>query len=152
MHGSLQRVIHMSTAQLITYLDLAPHPEGGWYCETWKVDGADGSRPMATGIYYLLAKGERSHWHRIDASELWVFHAGAPLRLSTAETQAGPAEDTLLGSELASAHLPQFEVKPGHWQSAQSTGDWTLCSCICAPGFTFDTFELAPADFEIPRK
>ena len=151
MHGSLQRVVHMSTAQLISYLDLAPHPEGGWYRETWTVDGPDASRPMATGIYYLLAKGERSHWHRIDASELWIFHAGAPLELVTSQTDAGPAQEIQLGSELASAHMPQFEVKPHHWQSARSLGDWSLCSCICAPGFTFDTFELAPSGFDISR-
>ncbi|RYH03622.1 cupin domain-containing protein [Salipiger sp. IMCC34102] len=141
----------MGTAQLISYLDLAPHPEGGWFRETWMVAAQTGHRPAATGIYYLLAGNDRSRWHRIDCSEIWMFHAGAPLEISISPTEAGPARDVLLGSELGTPQLPQVEVEPFHWQSARTTGDWTLCSCICAPGFLYETLEIAEPGFDIPR-
>ena len=140
-----------ATAQeIIEMLDLIQHPEGGWYRQTWAADAAEGERPAGTCIFFLLAAGERSHWHRVDAGEIWLYHAGAPLVLSLAETDAGPAQDHLLTPDLDQG-LPQVIVPKGHWQAARSTGDWTLVSCTVSPGFQFEGFELAAPGFDIPR-
>lgn len=136
---------------IIARLDLQPHPEGGWYRETWVADGTDGARPAGTAIYYLLARGQRSHWHRVDAAEIWHFYAGAPLILSVAGSQTGPARDLTLGPDLAAGALPQRVVPAHHWQAAESTGDWTLAGCTVSPGFRFEGFEMAPLGFDIPR-
>ena len=138
----------MTADQIIATLGLAPHPEGGHYRETWAAP-TDG-RAHATGIYFLLKAGERSHWHRVDADELWLYHSGAPLTLSIAATDTGPAIDHLLTPDLT-AGAPQILVPTHHWQAAATTGDWTLVSCIVAPGFRFDGFTLAAPDFDIPR-
>ena len=140
----------MRARDVVAALDLAPHPEGGWYRQTWVADAPDGERPAGTAILFLLARGERSHWHRVGAAEIWHFHAGAPLALSTAATARGPAGDVALGPDLASMR-PQHVVPAGHWQSARSGGDWTLVSCTVSPGFRFEGFELAAPDFDIPR-
>ncbi|MCJ8335867.1 MAG: cupin domain-containing protein [Epibacterium sp.] len=140
-----------ATAQeIIEKLELIPHPEGGWYRQTWAADAAEGERPAGTCIFFLLAAGDRSHWHRVDAGEIWLYHAGAPLVLSLAETDAGPAKDHLLTPDLDHG-LPQVIVPTGHWQAARSTGDWTLVSCTVSPGFQFEGFELAAPGFDIPR-
>ena len=146
-----QRIVHMSTAQLITFLDLKPHPEGGWYRETYVYEDPAGGRPHATAIYFLLANGETSHWHRVDTHEIWLFHAGTPLVLSVADEEGGPATEHLVGPDLAAGHIPQINIPPNRWKTARSLGDWTLCACVCTPGFTFDTFELAPESFDLPR-
>ena len=138
----------MTPQEIIAHLNLAPHPEGGHYRQTWIAQN-DG-RPTGTCIYFLLQAGERSHWHKVDATEIWLYHAGAPLVLSMAETDAGPAEDHLLTPDL-SAGAPQLIVPENHWQSARSTGDWTLVSCTVSPGFSFDGFTLAAPGFDIPR-
>ena len=140
----------MTADEVIRLLDLAPHPEGGWYRQTWEAGAADGARPSGTCIYFLLAAGEASRWHRVDAAEIWHHYAGAPLVLSVAATEAGPARDLLLGPDLATAR-PQHVVPEGHWQAARSTGDWTLVGCTVSPGFRFAGFELAPPGFDIPR-
>ena len=129
-------------------LDLTPHPEGGHYRQTWAA-GNEG-RPSATLIYFMLQAGERSHWHRVDATEVWLFHAGAALILSMAASDDGPAHDHLLSPDLSEG-APQLIVPKAYWHSARSTGDWTLVSCVVSPGFTFDGFTLAPAGMEIPR-
>ena len=139
----------MSAAALIDRLGLQPHPEGGWYRETWAGPGDD--RPCGTAILFLLQAGEVSHWHKVDAAEIWLFHAGAPLILSTAETAAGPAQDRTLGPDVLAGQHPQLIVPPDHWQAARSTGDWTLVSCTVSPGFRFAGFTLAPPGFDIPR-
>lgn len=139
----------MTADDIIAHLDLAPHPEGGHYRQTWVADGPD--RPSGTCIYFLLKAGERSHWHTVDAAEIWLYHAGAPLILSRAATSDGPATDALLGADLAAGQAPQLIVPPGHWQSAATTGDFTLVSCTVSPGFQFETFVLADAGFDIPR-
>ena len=120
-----------------------PHPEGGHYHETFRDDRAnDGGRASSTAIYYLLARGERSHWHRVDAAEVYHWYAGAALELEIAE---GDAIRTIrLGPDLAGNERPQAIVPRGVWQAAQSTGDWTLIGCTVAPGFEFSGFELAP--------
>lgn len=140
----------MTADDINAQLNLSPHPEGGWYAETWRADAPDNARASATAIYFLLKSDERSHWHRVDAAEIWLWHGGAPLVLSMAETEAGPARDHLLGSDLMAGHAPQIIVPPHHWQAAQSTGDWTLVSCIVSPGFEFSGFTLAEPGFDIP--
>ncbi|SPH18411.1 hypothetical protein DEA8626_01949 [Defluviimonas aquaemixtae] len=134
--------------EIIALLDLAPHPEGGWYRQTWAAEGP--GRPAGTAIYFLLKDGERSHWHRVDAAEIWHFYLGAPLILSIAEIEAGPARDHRLGPDLATGDRPQFVVPPGHWQAARTTGAFTLVGCTVSPGFRFEGFELAPPGFDIP--
>ena len=138
-----------SAAEIITKLDLAPHPEGGHYRQTWIAEG-DG-RPAGTCIYFLLADGETSHWHKVDAAEIWHHYAGAPLTLSLSPSDSGPAQDHMLGPDIFAGHAPQIIVPPHHWQAARSTGDWTLVGCTVSPAFQFDGFELAPPDFDIPR-
>ncbi len=139
----------MTADQIIALLTLAPHPEGGHYRQTWVAGNA--GRPAGTCIYFLLKAGERSHWHRVDATEIWHYYAGAPLTLSLAETEAGPARALRLGPALDTGERPQLIVPEHHWQAAQSTGDWTLVGCTVSPGFSFDGFELAEDGFTIPQ-
>ncbi|KAE9626549.1 cupin domain-containing protein [Parasedimentitalea maritima] len=138
----------MIAKDIITKLDLQPHPEGGWYRQTWQAENK--GRATGTCIYFLLAAGESSHWHRVDATEIWLFHAGAPLTLSLSERDEGPAQDHLLTPDLSKG-APQIIVPEGHWQAARTTGAYTLVSCTVSPGFQFDGFELAAAGFDIPR-
>ncbi|MEM9851708.1 MAG: cupin domain-containing protein [Pseudomonadota bacterium] len=137
----------MTADDVIAALNLAPHPEGGHYRETWVADGPD--RPSGTAIYFLLKAGEKSRWHKVDATEIWHYYAGAPLILRIAETRDGPAHVAQLGPNLLEER-PQRIVPPGHWQSAETTGDWTLVGCTDSPGFRFEGFELAPPGFDIP--
>ncbi|TCL09230.1 hypothetical protein BXY66_1275 [Shimia isoporae] len=141
----------MTADEIIAHLDLAPHPEGGHYRQTWIAGSQDGERPAGTAIYFLLKEGEASHWHRVDATEIWHHYAGDPLILSLAETEKGPARDHTLGPDLTSGALPQLIVPEGHWQAARSTGGWTLVGCTVSPAFQFEGFELAPSGFDIPR-
>lgn len=138
----------MRAQEIIQTLDLAPHPEGGHYRQTWVAENE--GRPAGTCIYFLLAEGESSRWHKVDATEIWLFHAGASLVLSMSETEAGPAQDHLLGPDLKTAR-PQIIVPEDHWQAACSTGAYTLVSCTVVPGFQFEGFTLAAPEFEIPR-
>ncbi|MDJ0628874.1 MAG: cupin domain-containing protein [Rhodobacter sp.] len=140
----------MTADEIIARLDLAPHPEGGWYRQTWVAEAADGSRPAGTCIYFLLKSGERSHWHRVDAAEIWHFYAGAPLILRIAETGTGPAAAHRLGPDFAAGEEPQILVPAHHWQSAEPMGAYTLAGCTVSPGFDFAGFELAPPGFDIP--
>lgn len=134
----------MDPKAIIDRLALAPHPEGGWYRETWRAEAPPGERATATAIYFLLEAGQRSHWHRVDAAELWLWHAGAPLRLLTAPADTGPITDALLGPDLASGAEPQRLVPTGHWQATETISGWALVSCIVSPGFDFAGFTLAP--------
>jgi predicted cupin superfamily sugar epimerase len=129
---------------LILMLGLQPHPEGGFYRETQRVPAADGQRSSGTAIYYLLGRGDRSHWHRVDAVEIWHFYAGAPLELSIAANGEAAVEIHVLGTDLSAGQRPQLIVPLGHWQSAVSTGEWTLVGCTVSPGFEFSGFEMAP--------
>lgn len=128
---------------LIDRLQLAPHPEGGWFRETWRAEASGGERAGGTAILFLLRSGERSHWHRVDAAELWLWHAGAPLTLSIADA-AGEVAARQLGGDLASGGKPQLLVPAGQWQSAEANAGWALVSCVVVPGFRFEGFELAP--------
>lgn len=135
-----------SAADIIRLLDLQPHPEGGHYRETFRDSRTvDGGRAASTAIHFLLAKGERSHWHRVDAAEVWHWHAGAPLKLQIA---SGAKVTTItLGADLLAGEQPQAVVPAGDWQAAETLGDWTLVGCTVAPGFDFSGFELAPKDW-----
>jgi predicted cupin superfamily sugar epimerase len=138
----------LTAAEIIRLLDLKPHPEGGHYRQTFQDARVDaGGRAASTAIYFLLARGERSHWHRVDAVEVWHHYAGAPLVLEMAESESGPVRRMKLGDDLAAGERPQGIVPAGHWQAAESIGDWTLVGCTVAPGFRFETFEMAPPDW-----
>jgi predicted cupin superfamily sugar epimerase len=133
---------------LIEALGLAPHPEGGWYRETWRADAPPGERATATAILFLLEQAQRSHWHKVDATELWLFHAGSALRLRTAATDAGPVEESRLGPDILAGEQPQARIAPGAWQAAEADRGWALVSCIVSPGFEFSGFTLAAPDWE----
>jgi uncharacterized protein len=135
-----------TAADIIAQLGLKPHPEGGHYRETFRDPRCDvNGRPFSTAIYFLLARGERSHWHRIDAVEVWHYHGGSALTLEIADDSG--KRSVRLGSDLAAGETPQVIVPAHAWQAAKSTGDWTLVGCTVAPGFDFAKFELAPMDW-----
>jgi uncharacterized protein len=135
---------NLTASDVIRLLDLKPHPEGGHFREMFRDERqVDGERAASTAIYFLLARGERSHWHRVDAVETWHWYAGAPLELEIAQNE-GPIERVTLGNDLVSGERPQAVVPAHAWQAAQTVGDWTLCGCTVAPGFDFSGFELAP--------
>ncbi len=140
----------MFPAQIISHLGLEKHPEGGWYRQTWLHEPETG-QPAGSSIYFLLERNERSHWHQLDATEIWHFYAGEPLILSVSETDKGPASERWLGPNLAANQYPQIVVPKGHWQSARPSGAWALVGCTVTPGFSFDMFTLAPSDFDIPK-
>ena len=136
----------LSAADLIARLELKPHPEGGHYRETFRDSNLDANgRSRSTAIYFLLARGERSHWHRVDAVEVWHYYAGDALTLQISDDDG--ARSLRLGSDLAAGEIPQATVPAHAWQAAESTGDWTLVGCTVAPGFEFAGFEMAPKDF-----
>ena len=140
----------MTVDEIIAALELEPHPEGGWFRQTWIADAKDGERPSGTSIYYLLGSDAQNLWHHVDADEIWHFHAGAPLVLRISETDAGPAAEHVLGTDLSNGQRPQIIVPAHHWQSAKTLGDWTLVGCTVSPGFTFDGYVLEAPDFNIP--
>ncbi len=135
----------LKAADIIRELDLKPHPEGGHYRECFRDHVPEGGRAMSTAIYFLLARGERSHWHRVDAVEVWHWYSGAPLRLQIAGR--GTSAAATLGPRLHEGERPQIVVPALAWQTAESLGDWTLCRCTVAPGFEFSGFELASRDW-----
>ena len=137
------------TAQdIIRLLDLKPHPEGGYFRETFRdARQIAGGRAVSTAILFLLARGQRSHWHRIDAVEVWHWYAGALLALDIAP-EGKQTEHVMLGCDLAAGERPQAIVPAQAWQAATTLGDWTLCGCTVAPAFEFSGFELAPKDWQ----
>lgn len=137
----------MQSKDIITALDLEPHPEGGWYRQTFR-DTAGGERGHSTAIYYLLEAGERSHWHKVtDAAEVWLYHAGAPLLLrSSADGET--VRTQVLGPDILKGERPQGIIPAGVWQSAETLGAYTLVSCTVAPGFDFSAFVMAEPGWE----
>ncbi|MBX5001818.1 cupin domain-containing protein [Rhizobium lentis] len=137
----------MAPEEIIRALGMEPHPEGGWYVQTFR-DTSGGERGHSTAIYYLLTRGQRSHWHRVhDAVEVWHYYAGAPLSLH--RSQDGAASETLtLGTNLSAGERPQAIVPANWWQSAETRGDFTLVGCTVSPGFEFSSFEMAPPDWK----
>lgn len=137
---------------LIARLGLQPHPEGGWYRELWRGPaGADG-RSVATSIHFLLPAGERSHWHRVDAAEIWLWHQGDPLLLRQAADDAAPTSQVVLGPDHAAGQVLQHTIPPHQWQAAEPAAGgahgYTLVSCVVAPGFDFAGFTLAAEGWE----
>ncbi len=129
--------------EVVRLLRLDPHPEGGWYRETWRDAPEGGGRGAGTAIYYLLGAGEESRWHRVDATEIWHFYAGGTLELSLS-ADGSAVERRLLGADLAAGQRPQEVVPAGVWQSARPLGAWTLVGCTVSPAFELTGFELAP--------
>src|ERR1700682_883090 len=141
----MSAISKLSAAEVIRLLDLAPHPEGGHFREIFRDQHKlESGRAASTAIYFLLAAGERSHWHRVDAVEVWHFYASAPLALEIARSDKDTVERLVLGNTLAAGERPQIVVPARAWQAAESLGDWTLVGCTVAPGFEFSGFELAP--------
>jgi predicted cupin superfamily sugar epimerase len=133
---------------VIRRLGLVRHPEGGWYRETFRdARTGAGGRPASTAVYYLLQAGEIGRWHRVDATEVWHWYAGAPLSL-TLSIDGRVSNTRVLGPDLASGAEPQRVVPARAWQTARSLGAWTLTGCTVAPGFEFSGFELAPEGWE----
>jgi predicted cupin superfamily sugar epimerase len=130
--------------RLIRTLGLAPHPEGGWYRETLRLPAEQGGRDQATAILFLLEQGQRSHWHRVDATEIWLWHAGAPLALGIAPADTIAAAWQTLGADIFAGQSVQAVVPAGQWQAAHAEHGWTLVSCVVTPAFAFEGFELAP--------
>ena len=140
----------MGAEDVIEALGMRAHPEGGWYAETWRANAPEGVRPHGSAIVYLLAAGERSHWHRVDADEIWQYSAGDLLELQVwAEGEAAVTVHRL-GGDLAGGHAVQVVVPAGTWQAARPLGAWTLVGCIVTPAFEFAGFELAAAGWEPP--
>jgi predicted cupin superfamily sugar epimerase len=132
--------------RVVAALGLQPHPEGGFFRETWRDMPADGSRGVGTAILFLLALDQFSHWHRVDAAELWIWQAGAPLVLSISPN-GHDASAHFLGPDLGAAQSLQMVVPAGHWQAATSRGAWSLVTCTVSPAFEFAGFEMAPPDW-----
>lgn len=132
--------------QLIEALRLTPHPEGGWYRQTWRAPHEEGERAQATAIHFLLESHQRSEWHTVDAAEIWLWHAGDPLLLSLADSDAGPVREIVLGGDVMESENPQHVIAPHMWQAAAplpGTHGYTLVSCVVAPGFEFEGFTMA---------
>ena len=141
----------LAASEIVRILGMQRHPEGGWYVETFRdpngqTAGETEGRGYSTAIYFLLEVGEVSHWHRVDATEAWFWHAGGPLALSIS-VDGQTARSIQLGPNLRVGQRPQGIVPAGAWQAAETLGAWSLVSCTVAPGFTFDGFELAPPDW-----
>ena len=141
-----------SASELIEQLGLAAHPEGGWYKETWRGDAGPDGRAQGTAIIFLLRSGEASHWHTVDAAELWLWQAGDPVELRLAARDAGPARSVILGADVMAGQQLQGLVAPGEWQAARPFGEavhgYSLVSCVVVPGFDFAGFKLAPPGWE----
>jgi len=126
-------------AEIIKTLNMSPHPEGGWYAETWRSDV--GARPSGSSIYFLLEADQRSHWHRVDAAEIWHWYAGSSMELHIHE---GETRVETLGPDLAAGQRPQLIVPANAWQASVPVDGWVLVGCTVSPAFQFENFELAP--------
>ena len=139
----------MDADEIISKLNLQPHPEGGYYAETFRDPREASGRSVGSAIFFLLKAGEVSRWHVVDATEIWHYYAGSPLKLGIAAPD-GPKEMQILGADLAAGQLPQRVVPAGYWQQAESGGEWTLVGCTVSPGFEFDGFTMADEGWEPP--
>jgi predicted cupin superfamily sugar epimerase len=142
---AIARAGDLGANEIIRQLNMQPHPEGGHYAETWRTPGA--GRAVMTAIYYLLEADQVSAWHRVDAEEVWLWHAGGPLALTVSPPDGKGASARTLGPDLRAGQRPQFVIPAHCWQTAETLGHWTLVSCIVAPGFEFSGFTLAPKDW-----
>ncbi|WP_120497833.1 cupin domain-containing protein [Kiloniella sp. EL199] len=135
-----------SAQEIVKHLDLQPHPEGGWYKETYRHQPSDGSRGDQTAIFFLLEKGQGSHWHKVDAVEMWHWYAGSPLTLRSHNGKFHNEEKqtvVTLGPDVIAGQTPQHVIPKDHWQAASAEQGWVLVGCTVAPAFEFDGFELA---------
>ena len=140
--------VRMTADQLIHALELAPHPEGGWYRETWRAEANPGERAAASAVYYVLTPGQKSQWNWVDAEEIWLWHAGDPIDVSIAASDSEQLRTVRLGGRVTEGEQPQLIVPRGHWQAAEPVegeAGFTFISCIVAPAFEFSGFELAEA-------
>ncbi len=136
--------------EIIEQLELQPHPEGGWFRETWRAEAADGERARATTVLFLLEHGQKSHWHKVDATEIWLFQAGDPLELWFAGSDEGPVKGVTLGSDVLAGQTVEHVLAPDEWQAARPTegpAGYSLVSCVVSPGFEFAGFTLAQPDW-----
>ncbi|OXT02592.1 cupin [Notoacmeibacter marinus] len=134
--------------RIIERFQLQPHPEGGWYRETWRGPAGAEGRAVGTAILFLLEADQKSHWHRVDAAELWFWHAGGPLELRVLAEGDDTTSALRLGPELLDGDVPHALVPANAWQAARPLDGWVLVSCTVAPGFDFSGFELAAPDWE----
>lgn len=145
----------MTAQELIEALELGPHPEGGWYRETWRAEASEGERAAASAVYYVIQPGQRSHWNRVDADEIWLWHAGDAINVAIAESDSGPVRTIRLGGNVGEGERPQLIVPKGRWQAAEPAPNgragFAFISCIVAPAFEFSGFELAPEDWSPGR-
>ncbi|OGO51744.1 MAG: cupin [Chloroflexi bacterium RBG_16_69_14] len=142
--------VRVDAAAVVAALGMVVHPEGGWYVETWRSPSIGGARPAGSAILYLLATGERSHWHRVDADEIWQYSAGDPLELRVWAEGDTAVTVHRLGVDVTGRSVAQAVVPAGAWQAARPLGAWTLVGCIVTPAFEFAGFELAPPGWEPP--
>ncbi len=141
----------LGATEIIRTLGMQRHPEGGHYVETFRDAAGPDGRARSSAIYFLLQAGEFSHWHRVDAAEIWLWHAGGPLALTiSTDGRLDGTRSVRLGPNLRAGEKPQAIVPAGAWQAAETLGAWTLVSCVVSPGFEFAGFELAPPDWR-PR-
>ncbi|GAQ05047.1 hypothetical protein ALT_2368 [Aspergillus lentulus] len=140
----------LSAQEVIETLNLSPHPEKGYYVETFRDRYSSNDRSHSTCIYYLLdGESGPSRWHRVlDGAEVWHYYAGAPLQLSLSWNDGSPIRDIILGIDLKNGQRPQAIVERGEWQHAKCLGDWTLVGCTVAPAFLFESFEMAEPGWE----
>ena len=139
---------------VIEELRLSPHPEGGWFRETWRAPAEEDERALATAIYFLLEAHQQSHWHKVDAAEVWLWHAGDPLKLSVSVSPHGPVREVRLGPDVIAGDQPHFVIGAHEWQAAQplpGTAGYTLVSCVVSPAFKFAGFTLAPPNWRPGR-
>ncbi|AQT81604.1 cupin [Mycolicibacterium litorale] len=140
----------------VRQLDLSPHPEGGYFRETWRSElvvgesalpaDFNGARNAGTAIYFVLMPGQQSAWHTVRSAELWLYHRGSPLLLEVG-AEIDSATTHVLGADIVGGEQPQVLVPPGHWQRARPRDDEpTLVSCVVVPGFDFADFELHTDD------
>jgi predicted cupin superfamily sugar epimerase len=141
--------IDMSAAELIARLELARHPEGGWYRETWRSPVSIGDRSAGSAIYFLLEEGQKSEWHRVDADEFWLWHGGSSLELRIGTESESSVESVVLGPNTGAGERPQVLVPARAWQSAVADSGWALVSCLVIPAFDFAGFDLASSDVTV---
>lgn len=137
----------LAPPEIVRLLNMQPHPEGGHFAETFRAPSKNGARPASSAIYYLLQTDELSAWHRIDANEVWLWHAGGPLALTISPPDGKGAKAFQLGADLRAGQRPQIAVPAKHWQTAESLGAWTLVSCTVSPGFQAEGHEMAPPNW-----
>lgn len=134
----------MTPEEIITTLGLQPHPEGGWYKETWR--NPSEPRALGTAIYFLLEAHQQSRWHKVDADEMWHWYAGSAMELYQSDGDVTTID--ILGPELFEGQRPQLMVPAHRWQQSVPMGGWVLVGCTVCPGFVFEGFELAEPGWE----